>query len=66
VDLGLKDQSLGKTLKRAGQSGARAAVVIGSAERDAGSLTVRDLTTGEERAMDAQELVAWAREAGRQ
>lgn len=65
VDLGLKDQSLGKTLKRAGQSGARAAVVIGSAERDAGSLTVRDLTTGEERAMDEQELVAWASGEGR-
>ncbi len=65
VDLGLKDQSLGKTLKRAGQSGARAAVVIGSAERDAGSLTVRDLATGEERAMEAHELVAWASGEGR-
>ena len=60
VDLALKHQSLGRGLKRAAQAGARAAVVIGAAEREARSLTVRDLASGEERPMDVDALVAWA------
>ena len=62
VDLALKDQALGKALKRAAQSGVGAAVVIGAAERDAGALTVRDLASGEERSLDADALVAWLAE----
>ena len=62
VDLALRDQSLGKALKRAAQCGAGAAVVIGSAERDTGSLTVRDLTSGEERSLDVDALTAWLTE----
>lgn len=65
VDLALKDQALGKALKRAAQSGARAAVVIGSAERAVGSHRVRDLATGEERVLDAAGLIAWASGEGR-
>jgi histidyl-tRNA synthetase len=58
VDIALKDQSLGKGLKRAGQSGARVAVVLGSNERDSGELTVRDLAGGEEEKMAIDTLVA--------
>lgn len=58
ADLALKDQSVGKALKRAGQAGARVAVVIGSSERDAGTLTVRDLASGEEEKLDLEELTA--------
>jgi histidyl-tRNA synthetase len=58
VDMALKDQSLGKALKRAGQSGARVAVVLGSSERETGELTVRDLASGEERKMTIAALAA--------
>jgi histidyl-tRNA synthetase len=58
VDIALKDQSLGKALKRAGQSGARVAVVLGSSERETGELTVRDLASGEERKMTVEALAA--------
>lgn len=60
VDLALKHQSLGRALKRAAQAGARGAVVVGAAEREAGFLTVRDLASGEETRMDVDALVAWA------
>jgi histidyl-tRNA synthetase len=62
VDLALRDQSLGKGLKRAGQSGARVVVVLGSSERDSGELTVRDLASGEEEKMAVDDLVARLRE----
>jgi len=47
ADLALRDQAVGKVLKRAAQAGARFAVVIGEAERAAGTWTLRDLATGE-------------------
>jgi histidyl-tRNA synthetase len=59
VDLALKDQSLGKGLKRAAQAGARTAVVVGPDERASGELTVRDLASGEERKLDADGLATW-------
>ena len=59
VDLALKDQSLGKGLKRAAQAGARAAVVIGPDERASGKLTVKDLASGDEQKLDHDGLVAW-------
>ena len=59
VDLALKDQSVGKGLKRAAQAGARAAVVIGPDERASGKLTVKDLATGDERKLDHDGLIAW-------
>jgi len=62
ADLALKDQSIGKGLKRADQAGARAAVVIGSEERDSGVVTVRDLRSGAETKLDPDGLVAWLRD----
>jgi histidyl-tRNA synthetase len=59
IDLVLKDQSVGKALKRADQAGARAAIVIGPDERASGALSVKDLTSGEERKMDLDSMVAW-------
>ena len=56
VDLSLREQSVGKALKRAGQSGARVAVVIGSSEREAGVVTVRDLASGQEERADIESL----------
>ena len=56
VDLALRDQSLGKALKRAAQSGARVAVVIGSSEREAGMVTVRDLASGNEEQTTVESL----------
>lgn len=58
VDIALGDQSLGKGLKRAGQSGARVAIVLGSSERESGELTVRDLASGEEQRMALDDLAA--------
>ena len=58
VDIALKDQALGKALKRASQAGARVAVVLGSSERETGELTVRDLASGEERKMTVEALAA--------
>jgi histidyl-tRNA synthetase len=56
VDLSLRDQSLGKALKRAAQFGARVAVVIGASEREAGVVTVRDLASGSEDRTDVETL----------
>ena len=56
VDLSLRDQSVGKALKRAGQSGSRVAVVIGASEREAGVVTVRDLASGHEERTDVATL----------
>lgn len=58
VDLSLRDMSVGKALKRAGQSGARVAVVIGSSERQAGVVTVRDLASGQEERTDVDTLAS--------
>lgn len=57
VDIPMKDQSLGKALKRVGQSGARVAVVVGESEREAGSYTVRNMSTGEERALSLEAII---------
>lgn len=58
TDLALKDQSVGKGLKRADQAGARVAVVIGEREREAGRWTVRDLASGQETSETPEEAVA--------
>jgi histidyl-tRNA synthetase len=65
ADLSLRDQAVGKALKRAGQSGARVAVVIGASEREAGVATVRDLASGREERMDVDTLVGRLLERGR-
>jgi histidyl-tRNA synthetase len=65
VDLSLRDQSVGKALKRAGQSGARVAVVIGASEREAGVVTARDLASGQEDRIDVETLAGRLLERGR-
>ncbi len=65
VDLSLRDQSVGKALKRAGQSGSRVAVVIGASEREAGVVTVRDLASGQEERTDVETLAGRLLERGR-
>jgi histidyl-tRNA synthetase len=65
VDLSLRDQAVGKALKRAGQSGARVAVVIGASEREAGVVTVRDLASGKEDRTDVDTLAGRLLERGR-
>jgi histidyl-tRNA synthetase len=64
VDLSLRDQTLGKALKRAAQSGARVAVVIGASEREAGVVTVRDLAAGSEERMKVAALAGRLLERG--
>ncbi len=56
VDQSLRDQAVGKALKRAAQAGARVAVVIGTSEREAGVVTVRDLAGGREERTDVDTL----------
>lgn len=65
VELSLRDQAVGKALKRAGQSGARVAVLIGVSEREAGLVTVRDLAGGNEERMDVDTLAGRLLERGR-
>ena len=45
----LELRKLGKELARAGKAGARAVVIVGSEEWDAGNVTVRDLASREQR-----------------
>ena len=49
---------LGRQLKWASDSGARWAVIYGAAEEEAGTVTVRDMTTGEQTAVPAPGLAA--------
>ncbi|CAN5193247.1 histidine--tRNA ligase [soil metagenome] len=57
ADLMLKDQSVGKGLKAAAQSGARTAIMVGERERAEGRFTVRNLKTGGEMRVTAEEIV---------
>lgn len=58
TDLALRDASLGRGLKSAAQAGARIAVVVGEREREAKTLTLRDLASGEESSLGLEEAVA--------
>jgi histidyl-tRNA synthetase len=49
---------LGRQLKWANDAGARWAVIYGNADEEAGTVTVRDMTTGEQAAVPAGELAA--------
>lgn len=62
IDLSLKDQSVGKGLKRADQLGARVAVVLGPEERKSGVLTLKDLSSGDERRLDVEAAAGWLSE----
>lgn len=58
VDLMLKEQSVGKGLKRADQAGARTAILIGEREREEGWWTVKVMETGEEAMLPPDEAIA--------
>jgi histidyl-tRNA synthetase len=49
---------LGRQLKWASDSGARWALIYGSTEEEAGTVTVRDMTTGEQTAVSVGGLAA--------
>jgi histidyl-tRNA synthetase len=60
VELDYLDRSPKGQMKQAGRSGARYAFILGEQELAAGQLTVRDLSTGEERRMSREEAKAVA------
>jgi len=57
VEFALKKQALGKQLELAVSRGARAAVVVGSAERESGQAVVRLLGPGTEQRVPFTQLV---------
>ena len=64
ADLALREQSVGRALKRAAQAGARFAVVIGERERAGDVWSVKDLATGDEAALPPEEALARLRADG--
>jgi histidyl-tRNA synthetase len=60
VDLDYMGRSPKGQMKQAGRTGARLAFIIGEAEMAAGTVTVRDLTDGEERQMPLGEAMSFA------
>jgi len=52
---------MGKQFKLAARTGATAAVVIGSTEAATGNLTVKMLSTGEQKTLTAGEITAWVK-----
>jgi histidyl-tRNA synthetase len=50
---------LGRQLKWASDQGARWSLIYGGAEEEAGTVTVRDMTTGEQTAVPASELAGY-------
>ncbi|HET9582024.1 MAG TPA: histidine--tRNA ligase [Gemmatimonadota bacterium] len=57
TDLVLRDGSVGRGLKSAAQAGAQVAIVIGERERQDGTLTFRDLSSGDESTLGFEEAV---------
>lgn len=55
-------EKLGKQLKYADRIGARAAVILGPDELEAGLVTVRDLASGEQQAVPRSEAAAFVKE----
>ena len=55
VDLGYRG-NVGKRMKRANKLGARAAVILGEEERSAGTVTLKNLDTGEQESVPLPEL----------
>jgi histidyl-tRNA synthetase len=62
ADQALREQSVGKALKRASLAGARFAVVIGERERDGEVWSVKELASGEEAALSPDAALARMRE----
>lgn len=57
VDIDLMRRKMGKALKHASSLGVKVAVIIGSVELEQGSVTVRDMETGEQSLVPLDELV---------
>ncbi len=57
TDRAFDQRSMRSQMKSASRSGARLAAIIGDDERAAGSVTVRDLESGEQSSVDAGDLV---------
>ncbi len=57
ADVDLMRRSIGKNLKYADSSGARRAVIVGENELEQGSVTVRDMDSGEQTLVRIDELV---------
>ena len=57
TDIMLKDQSVGKGLKRADQGGARVAILLGEREREEGTWTVKEMQSGEEETLSPEEAL---------
>jgi len=57
ADVDLMRRSIGKNLKYADSSGARRAVIVGENELEQGSVTVRDMDSGEQTLVRIEELV---------
>lgn len=58
TDVALRDAPVGRGLKSAAQTGARAALLVGAREREAGRVTLRDLASGEEAVLSPDEAIA--------
>ena len=58
TDLGFDGRSVKAQFKVADRSGARWAIVLGREELEAGTVTLKDLASGEQRSVDAAEVVA--------
>jgi histidyl-tRNA synthetase len=63
VELDYVGRSAKGQMKQAGRTGARFAVIIGEAEMAAGTVTLRDLTSGEEKQMPREQAIALAQAA---
>ena len=57
ADVDLMRRSIGKNLKYADSSGARRAVIVGENELEQGSVTVRDMDSGEQTLVRIEELI---------
>lgn len=56
-------QGLGQQLRSADQLGCRWALIVGPEEQEAGEVTVKDLSLGEQTRMPSEDLVTWLRQA---
>lgn len=57
VEMDFTGKNLKKQMVNADKSGARYAVIIGDAEMLTGSLTIRDMASGEQRGVDAEAMI---------
>ena len=57
TEVHLESAKLGKQLAYADRIGARLAVIVGAREHDAGTVTVKDLRSGEQRSVERADLV---------